>query len=117
MPGSRIWDEARRQQLVHEAMYDDFGFFRNLYLFRTGCQLTPEEIWEVSEMAMQLNMVSRIVGEEGTEIEYHYPAAVVTSFPQEFPDTADTGHRDLCGTADIGNPEQFEDLRTKGEFR
>jgi radical SAM superfamily enzyme YgiQ (UPF0313 family) len=103
IPGSRLWDEARRQQLVHEAMYDDFGFFRNLYLFRTGCELTPQEIWEVSEMALQLHAVSRIAGNDGPEIEYHVPPPIATSFPRDFLDAMDDGLRNLREIAGAGS--------------
>jgi radical SAM superfamily enzyme YgiQ (UPF0313 family) len=83
IPGSRLWDEAHGKQLVNEAMYDDFGFFRNLELFHTGCRLTLRDIFEVSEIAMQLNAVSRIVGDPGTEIEYYLPPPVAAHIIQE----------------------------------
>ncbi|MBT8341411.1 MAG: B12-binding domain-containing radical SAM protein, partial [Desulfatitalea sp.] len=47
IPGSRLWDEQRKKEIVHESLYDDFGFFRNDYLFRTGVRLTPSEIYQV----------------------------------------------------------------------
>jgi radical SAM superfamily enzyme YgiQ (UPF0313 family) len=49
IPGSRLWDEQRRQERVHEAQYDDYGFFRNHYLFRSGVNLAPSEVHAIYE--------------------------------------------------------------------
>lgn len=103
IPGSRLWDEARREQRVHEAMYDDFGFFRNLYLFRTGCRLTPREIWEVSDVAKQLHAVSRITGPTKTEIEYHVPPSIASRFPRDFLESTDDGLQNLREISSAGS--------------
>jgi radical SAM superfamily enzyme YgiQ (UPF0313 family) len=47
IPGSQLWDEQKQKEVLHEAHYDDYGFFRNNYLFRTGINLPPSEIHEV----------------------------------------------------------------------
>ena len=60
IPGSRIWEEARRDLLVHESMYDAYGFFGNLYLFRTSCRLTPREIYEIADMTEQLRWLAEL---------------------------------------------------------
>jgi anaerobic magnesium-protoporphyrin IX monomethyl ester cyclase len=51
IPGSRLWEADRDAGLVNEAMYNHFGFFRNLYLFRSGVKLSPEEVWDISGLA------------------------------------------------------------------
>ncbi|VVS94679.1 B12-binding domain-containing radical SAM protein [Desulfoluna spongiiphila] len=48
IPGSRLWDEQRRKEVLHEALYDDFGFFGSNYLFRSGVALAPSEVHEVT---------------------------------------------------------------------
>ncbi|TMM10671.1 MAG: B12-binding domain-containing radical SAM protein [Actinobacteria bacterium] len=47
VPGSRLWDEDRRAQVVHESLYDDYGFMTDLYLFRSGVKLRPSEVWHI----------------------------------------------------------------------
>jgi radical SAM superfamily enzyme YgiQ (UPF0313 family) len=53
IPGSRLWQEERERQLVNEAMYDDYGFFRDLYLFRR-VQVGPSDVWDIAEMLDRL---------------------------------------------------------------
>jgi len=54
IPGSRLWEQHRRQQTVTEAMYDDYGFFRNLYLFRAGVGLLPSDVWNITDLLGKL---------------------------------------------------------------
>jgi len=49
IPGSRLWDAQRKRETLHEALYDDFGFFGNNYLFRSGVPLPPSDIHEVTK--------------------------------------------------------------------
>jgi anaerobic magnesium-protoporphyrin IX monomethyl ester cyclase len=49
IPGSRLWNEQREKEILHESLYDSYGFFRNHYLFRTGISLKPSEIFEVQK--------------------------------------------------------------------
>ena len=49
IPGSRLWEAQREKEVLHEAHYDDYGFFGDHYLFRTGVKLNPSEIHEVHE--------------------------------------------------------------------
>lgn len=58
IPGSRLWEEQHRKEVLHEAQYDDYGFFRDNYLFRTGVQLTPSEVYEVSGIVGALKSLS-----------------------------------------------------------
>lgn len=81
IPGSRLWQEERQKQLVHEAMYDDYGFFRNLYLFRSGVRLEPREIWELSEILDKLSFVARVPYRTEHMIEYAIPDPIACYFP------------------------------------
>ena len=81
MPGSRLWMENRRRQVVHGAMYDRYGFFRNLYLFRTANQLLPSEIWEISRAIESSKVLSRLRYPEKQMIEHSLPLQIYENFP------------------------------------
>lgn len=83
IPGSRLWDEARSNQVVHESMYDDFGFFRNLYLMKTGTGLKPQEIWEVCEILLQLKWIARHVYPHRNMVEFSVPPPIAQYFPRD----------------------------------
>ena len=36
VPGSRLWEEQKKLGIVNEAIYDEFGIFRNLYCEALG---------------------------------------------------------------------------------
>jgi anaerobic magnesium-protoporphyrin IX monomethyl ester cyclase len=91
IPGSRIWQDARDAQLVHEAMYDGYGFFRDLHLFRTSCRLTPSEIYEIADMADQLRWLSELSGRKRPAIIHHFPSPVALGFPRDQLDSDGVG--------------------------
>ncbi len=111
IPGSRIWEEARRAQLVHESMYDDFGFFRNLYLFRTSCRLHPGEIYEIADMTDQLRWLSGLTGQRRPSIVHHFPTPIAVSFPRDRFNAEDSG---LSNLRAIANPPRGTPLRLEG---
>jgi radical SAM superfamily enzyme YgiQ (UPF0313 family) len=81
IPGSRLWDEKRKKREVHEAIYDNYGFFQNLYLFSTGVRLNPDEINEISQMVAPVNALSRLNHPEKTMVEYAHPEPMMRFFP------------------------------------
>ncbi len=83
IPGSRIWDDARRDLLVHESMYDDYGFFRNLYLFKTSCRLDAREIYEIADMTDQLRWLAEVSGAKRPSIVHHFPTPIMEGFPRD----------------------------------
>jgi radical SAM superfamily enzyme YgiQ (UPF0313 family) len=95
IPGSRLWQEEREKQLVHEAMYDDHGFFRNLYLFRSGVQVKPGDIWEVTEILDKLSFVARVPFRAESMIEFALPDPIACSFPLSASSQDDTGLNSL----------------------
>ncbi|MDE1147079.1 MAG: radical SAM protein [Azospirillaceae bacterium] len=101
IPGSRLWEEDRRRAVVTEAMYDDYGFFRDPYMFRSGVQLTPAEIWEVGDMVEQLKWLAKLMTPGRKMIEFAFPLAIHQSFPRESLDTTDTG---LASLRQIAHP-------------
>jgi radical SAM superfamily enzyme YgiQ (UPF0313 family) len=101
IPGSRLWDTARRQGLVTEAMYDDFGFFRNLYLFRSGVTLTPQEIYEVSEKVAAVMTAVRSQYSGISMVEYAFPEPIAKYHPRFLQRHTDTG---LASLRQIARP-------------
>jgi radical SAM superfamily enzyme YgiQ (UPF0313 family) len=111
IPGSRIWEDARRDFLVHESMYDDYGFFRNLYLFRTSCRLSPREIYEISDMADQLHWLAGLTGRERPSIVHHFPKPIADGFPREMLDVDDGG---LSNLRALAHPPRAGSLNLEG---
>ena len=76
IPGSRLWEADRQAGLVSEAMYNNYGFFRDLYLFRTGVKLTPAEIWDISTSVAALQKLASFRNPEKVMVEYGHPEPV-----------------------------------------
>ena len=91
IPGSRLWQEEREKQLVNEAMYDDYGFFRDLYLFRTGVQVEPRDIWEITEILDKLLFVTKVHYRHEEMIEFALPDPIGSYFPRQTFSENDTG--------------------------
>lgn len=111
IPGSRIWQQARAAQLVHEAMYDAYGFFRDLYLFRTSCRLSPREIYEIADIADQLRWLSELPGRKRPSIVHHFPAPIAQSFPRELADSDEAG---LSNLRSIAKPQARSSINQEG---
>jgi radical SAM superfamily enzyme YgiQ (UPF0313 family) len=82
IPGSRLWDSARKSGKVTEAMYDDYGFFRNLYLWSTTNSLHPTELWKIVDMIQQLQWISNLEGAQSRMIESAVPHVLLEYFPK-----------------------------------
>lgn len=82
IPGSRIWDQAWREQKVTPAMYDRYGFFGDYYLFQTACQLTPREIYKVGDLTDRLGWVAGLHGRSRPAIVHSVPAPITDHFPR-----------------------------------
>lgn len=83
IPGSRLWEADREAGLVNESMYNDYGFFRNLYLFRSGVKLSPREVWEISDMVTALQKLSKLRYPDRRMVEYGHPEPIGLYYPQE----------------------------------
>jgi radical SAM superfamily enzyme YgiQ (UPF0313 family) len=81
IPGSRLWDEGRRTQKLHESMYDEFGFFRNLYLTRGGIKLSPQDIWEIWEILSQMRWLAGHLFPRRKAIKFGIPPPIARYFP------------------------------------
>jgi radical SAM superfamily enzyme YgiQ (UPF0313 family) len=111
IPGSRIWEEARRKMLIHESMYDDYGFFRDLYLFRSSCQLNPKEIYEIADMTDQLRWLAELPGQQRPSIVHHFPSPIAESFPRTMLDVEDDG---LANLRALAHPPREGSLKLEG---
>ena len=91
IPGSRQWEEDRSNQVVNEAMYDRFGFFRDLYLFRSGVQLSPSDIWEITDLLIKLQWLSSLRYQDNPMIEFGIPQQIIENFPKNSISETDSG--------------------------
>ena len=82
IPGSRLWDAACREGLVTEAMYDDFGFFGNYYLFQSGVKIATDDIYEVSERVAAIQTLARVRYPATNMVEYAFPEPVAKYYPR-----------------------------------
>lgn len=83
IPGSRLWEDDRRAMLVNEAMYNEYGFFRDLYLFRSGVKLDPKEVWEISTAVSALEKLAGMRHPEKVMVEYGHPEPIGMFYPEE----------------------------------
>jgi len=72
----------REQGVVTEAMYDEFGFFRNLYLFRSGVKLSNGEIDDLSRLIGLSAQIADARAGGRTMVEYSHPEPLRLYFPQ-----------------------------------
>ncbi|MGW2313612.1 B12-binding domain-containing radical SAM protein [Actinomadura luteofluorescens] len=110
IPGSRLWQADRARGVVNETMYDEFGFFRDLYLFRSGVRLTPEEIWEIGDLVEQLKAVALIRTPGRRMIEFAFPQAIHDFYPRTVLRRPGTGLRGLREVARAPKPLRASDL-------
>lgn len=81
IPGSLLWDESWKRGEVTPAMYDEFGFFRNLYLFRTGVHLSVEEIQDVIDAISTAHSLIVLSGRAKGSMAYRLPAPIQLYYP------------------------------------
>lgn len=105
IPGSRLWQADREAGLVNEAMYNAFGFFRDLYLFRTGVKLNPQEIWEISNSVEAMRLLARLRHPDKEMIEYGHPEPIALFFPESIGDTASDSLSNLREVAGPPKPD------------
>lgn len=105
IPGSRLWQEQRERLVVSEAMYDEIGFFRDVYLFRSGVRLSPPEVWNVSRSVNAAKYLARAWHPNRQMIEYGHPEPINIYFPQDV----------IAGTsAALGNLRAVARTRDRG---
>jgi anaerobic magnesium-protoporphyrin IX monomethyl ester cyclase len=103
IPGSRLWEVDREAGRVNEAMYNNYGFFRDLYLFRSGVRLTPDEIWQVSNTVATLQKMAKMQYPDRTMVEYGHPEPIGLYYPQEVMTRRPDG---LASLREVAMPEK-----------
>jgi anaerobic magnesium-protoporphyrin IX monomethyl ester cyclase len=98
IPGSRLWNEQRSKEIVHESLYDNYGFFRNHYLFRTGVRLKPSEIFDVQDVLESIKAGSGKNRYGMPLVECSSPEAIIANYPRrKFDDNALASLREAAG--------------------
>ena len=82
IPGSRLWQEEREKMSISETMYDDYGFFRNLYLWYNSIKILPNEAWEIENLIEQLQWLASQAYPEKNMIEHSIPYSLEKYFPK-----------------------------------
>ena len=106
IPGSRLWEADRQASLVNEAMYNSYGFFRDLYLFRSAVKLTPAEIWDLSYSVNALQDLARLRHPERTMVEYGHPEPINLYYPEALLERHEDG---LLSLREVANPPRNND--------
>ncbi|MDO8931793.1 MAG: radical SAM protein [Rhodocyclaceae bacterium] len=114
IPGSRLWDDAQRRGAVTEAMYDDYGFFGDLYLFRSGVKLTPDEIYKLSDKVVGLLTLANVRYPHSTMVEYAFPEPIAKYYPRLLQSFHDTGLSSLRDVARPGGKRMEAEDSTEG---
>lgn len=112
IPGSRLWDDAAQRGLVTEAMYDDFGFFSNYYLFQTGVKISNDEIYSISDKVNAIRMLSEVQYQGRNMIEYAFPEPVAKYFPRILRSFEQNGLESLREVAGPGSKAASKYTRT-----
>jgi len=84
-------------------MYNNYGFFRDLYLFRSGVRLTPEEIWQVSNTVTTLQKMAKMQYPDRTMVEYGHPEPIGLYYPLEVMTRRPDG---LASLREVAMPEK-----------
>lgn len=87
VPGSNEWDKLRIKNEVHEAMYDHYGFYRNLHLFQSGNNLKLQHIHDVTEYIRRIKTLCVISHPQSDEIDYTFPIAISENIPDLWKDS------------------------------
>ncbi len=81
-PGSRLWEKSRKTARVTEAMYDEYGFFRNLHLWHSSHRITPKQAWEIEEMILTYQWLGLFAYPDTCLIMHAIPEQLKTYFPR-----------------------------------
>lgn len=110
IPGSLLWDESWRQGEVTPAMYDEFGFFRNLYLFKSGVHLYPKEIWEVMDIIYTTHSLVVLSGRPKEAMAYRPPTPIEINYPRETFDAREGSASSLIWAREVQHKRALKKL-------
>jgi len=81
LPGSILWEEQRKNGVLSEALYDNFGLFNNPYIFRTGVNFKIEEFETISEIVAAIRIAYKLGGlHDYNDIYYSHPLVLRNYF-------------------------------------
>ena len=83
--------EARERGLVSPRMYDDFGFFRDRHLFFSAVNVSPSQVWEISDVIECIRWTLKLRHTRTDPLDYSVPGAVSQYFPRSDYSTSDFG--------------------------
>jgi len=89
IPGSRLWQDERNKLVLTEAMYDDYGFFRNLHFWYVSQRLTPAEAWEIEDLLQSLVWLAHLAHPGKRMIQHTIPFLLAKYFPRSILKTSD----------------------------
>jgi anaerobic magnesium-protoporphyrin IX monomethyl ester cyclase len=104
IPGSRLWQQDFDAGLVTPAMYDDYGFFSDLYLFRVGVKLSPTEILNISNRIASVQKITNSINGRNV-IEHSFPAPIARYFPAEACASKSAG---LVSLREVAQPHRYQ---------
>ncbi len=82
IPGSRLWEEEKGKHVVTQAMYNEFGFFRNLHLFHSSMSLSPKEIYALEDMILQLQWLANLAYPQANMIQHSVAEPLLAYYPR-----------------------------------
>lgn len=104
IPGSRLWQEDRENMILTEAMYDDFGFFRNLHFWYRSKIGTPDEVWELNEIIEQMKWLAQLAYPNAKMIEHATPNPLAKFFPLNIIDSDYYNSIGLTSLREVSKP-------------
>lgn len=82
IPGSRLWQDERDKLVLTEAMYDEYGFFRNLHMWYSSQRLSPAEAWEIEDLLQALLWLAHLAHPGKRMIQHTIPFLLAKYFPR-----------------------------------
>jgi len=82
IPGSRLWQSEREKLVLTEAMYDEFGFFRNLHFWYSSHRVPPNEAWEIEDLIQEIQWLAHLAHPGKHMIQHSTPWPLARYFPR-----------------------------------
>jgi hypothetical protein len=94
-------------------MYDEYGFFRNLYLWSTTTTMAPADLWQVVDIIQRVQWLTELEAPGQKMIEHSVPHVLAFYFSKPVLQDADTSLSGLSnlrqvsrGASRVGIPQR-----------